>query len=194
MKNSKKNKPSRPTAVVKTVKTVKPSAPLGGRKTAQAPAREVKRIVAPSPGPVDVLAALTAEVGAVKARLLKEQESAPLGSDEEYDALRRLVNDLLERRMERVIRELMEIRGAAAALAGGAAVTEALESLLERLGAVRFDGQRLDHVDPLIHAVSRETHNPDLADGVITAALGCGFRTARGVILAKAQVAVNRRT
>ena len=116
------------------------------------------------------------------------------GSDEDYDALRRTVNDLLERRMERVVRELVEIRNAACVVPGGEAVVEALEALLERLGAVRFDAQPLDHVDPLIHAVSRETRDPALAEGVIAASLRSGFRTARGAILARAQVAVNRRT
>jgi molecular chaperone GrpE (heat shock protein) len=188
---SKKNKPVRKTAV-KVPATRKPL--KSGRQPPQTAAPKAAKAVMSAPVPGEALAALTAEVAAVKARLLKEQETAPLGSDEEYDALRRLVNDLLERRMERVVRDLVEIRNAACMVAGAEAVAQALDAVLERVGAVRFEGQRLDHVDPLIHAVSRETHELDLPDGVIAASVRSGFRTARGVILAKAQVAVNRRT
>lgn len=192
MTNSKKRKPTRPPIVKAVAKKTLSVSERRISKASGAPAKVLKAAVL-APVPVDTLHALTADVAAVKARLLKEHESLPLGSGEEYDALRRLVNDLLERRMERVVRELVDIRNAAGAVAGGATVVEALEALLERMGAVRFEGQRLDHVDPLIHAVSRETHDPSVADGAITASLRAGYRTVRGVILAKAQVAVNRR-
>ena len=193
MAKLKKSKTPRQPAVKAAVRK---STPMGGRRAPKkaVPTPKAAKAVFRPLAPGESLAALTSEVAAVKARLLREHETAPFGSDEEYDALRRLVNELLDRRMESVIRGLVEIRNAAAAAAGGEAVTESVEALLERLGAVRFEGQRLDHVDPLIHAVSRETHDPDLPDGVIAASVRAGFRTARGGILAKAQVAVNRRT
>ncbi len=193
MAQSKNHKAVRHPAVKVVAKKSLPVIGHRSPKTA-APVPKAPKAPARPAAPVDVLALLTAEVSAVKARLLKEHESAPLGSDDEYDALRRLVNDLLDRRLERAVRELVDIRNAAVEVAGGAAVAESLEALLERMGAVRFEGQRLDHVDPLIHAVGRETHDLELADGVISASLRSGFRTARGVILAKAQVAVNRRS
>lgn len=137
---------------------------------------------------------LKADVAALRAMMTKPVETLPAGPDAEVDALRRTVNDLLERRLESVVRDLVALRNAAASLAGAEAVLAGADALLTRLGAIRYDAQRLDHVDPLIHAVSRETQEADLPNGVISASLRPGFRTSRGVVLAKAQVAVNRRT
>lgn len=197
MTKSKQNKPARMSTVKIPARKTSPA--TGRKRTGSKAPRIVPSIKGRSMPPTSAepslaaLAALAADMASVKARLCGAPEAAMPGSDEEYDALRRTVNDLLERRMERVVRELVDIRNAACAVPGGEAVLEALEALLERLGAVRFDAQPLDHVDPLIHAVSRETRDPALAEGVIAASLRSGFRTARGAILARAQVAVNRR-
>ena len=137
---------------------------------------------------------LKADVAALRAVLAGQAEADPTGPDAEVDALRRTVNDLLERRLESVVRDLVALRNTAAGLTGTEAVLTAADALLARLGAVRYDAQRLDHADPLIHAISRETREADLPEGVISASLRSGFRTARGVVLAKALVAVNRRT
>jgi molecular chaperone GrpE (heat shock protein) len=51
----------------------------------------------------------------------------------------------------------------------------------------------MDVVDPLIHAVIEERQQADAPDRVILETVRPGFRTARGVVVSKAAVAVNRR-
>lgn len=145
------------------------------------------------PAEAEPLRVLRAEVAALR-EALQPRPAPAAGAVEELDAIRRTVNDLLERRMDAVVRDLVGVRQAALNLAGADELVGALDSLLSRLGAVPFEAQRLDHVDPLIHAVSREAHEPELPDGVIAASLRPGFRTARGVVLVRAQVSVNRRS
>ena len=114
---------------------------------------------------------------------------------DEVDALRRLLGDLIEGRMEAVVRELVAVRNAAAAMSNreGIEMTAQLDRLLAEVGGVKFDAELLDHVDPLIHAVSRESLDERIADGVVVECLRPGYRTGRGVVVAKALVAVNRR-
>ncbi len=109
------------------------------------------------------------------------------------DSLRRLLSELIERRMESAITDLAEVRRAAAASAAGGAVVERLDQLLEKFGAVRFEAEAMDMVDPLIHVVLEERRDAEAPDGVILEALRPGYRTGRGLVVCKAAVAVNRR-
>lgn len=180
---------------MKTATGARTAAKAGATRTAKAakPVPRRGKVLTPGDPVASALATLNAEVAALKAGLLRPPEP-PAGSSDELDAVRRTVNELLDRRMDAVIRDIVAIRQEAGALQGAEALVGALDALLVRLGAVPFQAQRFDHVDPLIHAVSRETHDADLPDGVISAALRPGFRTLRGVVVARAQVAVNRRT
>lgn len=110
------------------------------------------------------------------------------------DSLRRLLSDLIERRMETVVSDLVDVRReAAAAAADPRRVVERVDQVLESLGAVKFEGQRFDALDPLIHVAVEERHENGVPDGVIVATVRPGFRTGRGLVVCKAAVAVNRR-
>ena len=122
--------------------------------------------------------------------------SGDLGTavDASVDALRRVLGDLLERSNEAIVARLAEIRRDLAvrdATAGRG--VEGLDALLSDLGAIRFEAGLMDAVDPLIHVVVEERRVPDAPDGVIVANLRPGFRTGRGLVVARAAVAVNRR-
>ncbi len=120
---------------------------------------------------------------------------ADLALESSVDSLRRLLSELIEQRMEAVVTDLVDIRDRAVALGGGDGtdLVGRLDDLLENLGAVRFAAEPMDIVDPLIHTVIDERHQTDAPDGVIVETVRPGFRTARGVVLCKAAVAVNRR-
>src|SRR5512139_1190329 len=111
------------------------------------------------------------------------------------DSLRRLLSELIEQHMESVVRDLAHIRLDAAAIAtrDGRGLLERLDDMLERLGAIRFEAEPMDVVDPLIHAVVEERRQADAPEGVILGTVRPGFRTPRGLIACKAAVAINRR-
>jgi molecular chaperone GrpE (heat shock protein) len=117
------------------------------------------------------------------------------GLDASVDSLRRLLSELMEQRMESVIRDLVEVRREAASLAreDGQGIVARLEALLERLGAVRFEAEPLDLVDPLIHVVVDERLQANVPEGVILETLRPGYRTARGLVVSRAAVTVNQR-
>ena len=104
--------------------------------------------------------------------------------------MRRLLSELLEQRLESIARELADVRRA---LAGSdpASGIEQLDDLLDRLGAVRFSAEPLDVVDPLIHTVVAERPGNGVPRGVVLEAVRPGFRSSRGLVLAKAAVAVS---
>jgi len=106
------------------------------------------------------------------------------------DSMRRLLSELLEQRLESIARELADVRRA---LAGSdpASGIEQLDDLLDRLGAVRFSAEPLDVVDPLIHTVVAERPGNGVPRGVVVEAVRPGFRSSRGLVLAKAAVAVS---
>ncbi|MEI7435938.1 MAG: hypothetical protein WCL16_03910 [bacterium] len=108
------------------------------------------------------------------------------------DSLRRLLSELLEERSEMLTRALVIARGN---LARGAAkdALSGLDKVLEELGAMPFEAERLDYLDPSIHEVRAERHEAATPDGVIVDTLASGWRTARGVVAQRAAVAVNRR-
>ncbi len=111
------------------------------------------------------------------------------------DSMRRLLSELLERNHETVLRDLVAIR---LALADSrhpdpAVALGRVDQLMDRLGAIEFSAQKLEFVDPAIHEIKGERHEAGLPDGVVAESLRPGFRSASGVVLAKAWVAVNRR-
>jgi molecular chaperone GrpE (heat shock protein) len=128
-------------------------------------------------------------------QLAPPSNQSDAGLDASVDSLRRLLTELLEQRMESVVRDLVDVRREAAGLAGddSSRIVARLEALLERLGAVRFEAEPMDVVDPLIHVVVDERQQADVPDGLILETVRPGYRTARGLIVCKAAVAVNQR-
>jgi len=133
-------------------------------------------------------------------RQMLERMSAPLPSadaslESSVDSMRRLLTELLESRMDPVIAEVAAIRSLAASETKGRvrSVVDRLDLLLNDMGAERFEAQRLDYFDPLIHQVLAERHDADAPDRVILETFVPGYRTCRGRVVAKAGVAINRR-
>jgi molecular chaperone GrpE (heat shock protein) len=124
----------------------------------------------------------------------------PASPDETLDAaaisIRRLLSELSEQRIEAVLSRIVALRSAVEGLDSphSAAVLAGFDRLLEDLGAVRYVANPLDHLDPLIHTVAEERERADAPNGVVVDTLRPGFRSPRGIVLAKARVAVNRRT
>jgi len=152
------------------------------------------RVVAQDHSTFSAVESLRQEVTALRTQLAKYISPVATGTLEEVDALRRVLSDLMEARMNDVIRELVIIRNTAASAGGEARrVTEQMDTLLADLGAMKFEAERLEHVDPLIHTVTREVSDASLPDGVVNETIRPGFHTGRGIVVAKALVAVNRR-
>ncbi len=148
------------------------------------------------------LQAILAEIRSVKGMLqprstdgTRPAATTDAALESSVDSLRRLLSELIEQHMESVIRDLAEIRRQASIIpaGNGHALLDRLDDLLERLGAIRFEAEPMDVVDPLIHAVVEERRQADVPDGVILATVRPGFRTVRGLIACKAAVAINRR-
>jgi len=147
------------------------------------------------------LRAILEEIRSVKQMV--EKLLTPFGSEGRTEAalessvysLRRLLSELIEQQMEAVVKDLVDIRRLAAAVAQrkGTGIIERLDQVLEDLGTTRFEAEPMDVVDPLIHAVIEERQQAEAPDGVILETVRPGFRTARGVVVCKAAVAVNRR-
>lgn len=181
-----KTAPKRPVskpAVQPVKKTVKAVAKTGS------PAEKI-----PEKSTATAMESIRQEIAALRSQLGKHMAPVTTGSLEEVDAMRRVLNDLMEARMNTVIRDLVTIRNTAASAGADARrVTEQMDTLLADLGAMKFEAERLEHVDPLIHTVTREVTDPSLPDGVVTETIRPGFHTGRGIVVAKALVAVNRR-
>lgn len=98
------------------------------------------------------------------------------------DSLRRMLSELIEQRMESVVRNLVEVRREAASRTDGARerTLERLDQLLQGLGAVRFAAEPMDLVDPLIHSVVEERRVEGAPDGVILEAIGPGTAAPEG--------------
>jgi hypothetical protein len=111
------------------------------------------------------------------------------------DSLRRLLSELLERRLESVVQDLVEIRRDAATATEGNRVRALarIDRLLRDLGVLRFEAEPMDVVDPLIHTVIAGRCDDGVPDGLILEGAQPGFRSARGLVLSKAAVVVNRR-
>jgi hypothetical protein len=156
------------------------------------------------------LEALREELRGLKERVVQQTVSTPSVSTDTprvrggtdtalegaVDSLRRLLSELIEQHTESVVKELAEVRREAAATAGAgrARILDRVDHLLDTLGAVRFEAEPMDLLDPLIHVVAEERHDQRAPDGVILATLRPGYRTGRGLVVCKAGVAVNRRS
>jgi hypothetical protein len=156
------------------------TAPSGTEPQLEAISKELRAVktmvqhLVPPPRPTDTSTADTLLEGAV-------------------NSLRRLLSELIEDRMEAVVRDLAQVRSeATSASDGGARVVARLDQLLESLGALKFEARRFDAVDPLIHVAVEERNEKGIPDGVVLATVRPGFRSGRGVVLCKAAVAVNR--
>lgn len=164
---------------------------------AKAPARQpsTTRTRSTKSSDIATLLAEIAELRTVIESTRAAERSSPSTSTDEIESIRRVLSDVIECRMESVLGQIVAIRNTAVAIESeeGRRVVEQLDKLLNDLGATRFTAEPLEHVDPLIHVVARETHNARMPDGVVAETVRPGFATGRGVILAKALVAVNRR-
>jgi molecular chaperone GrpE (heat shock protein) len=164
-----------------------------------------RRVIGNAPAPQGTepqLQAITKEIRTVKT-MLQQLVPPPRSTDTStadtileaaVNSLRRLLSELIEDRMEAVVRDLAQVRSEATSAAsegGGRAVTR-LDQLLESLGALKFEARRFDAIDPLIHVAVEERHEEGIPDGVVLATVRPGFRSARGAVLCKAAVAVNR--
>jgi molecular chaperone GrpE (heat shock protein) len=127
-------------------------------------------------------------------QLVTPVSATDAGLDATVDSLRRLLSELIEQRLESVIRDLADIRREAAgtAVQDGSRLLARLDELLESLGAVRFEAEPMDLVDPLIHVVVAERQQADVPAGVILETLRPGYRTSRGLVVCKAAVAVSQ--
>ena len=151
-----------------------------------------------APAPEATTQAVLAELASLRRTM--ERMSAPLPSGDAslengVDSMRRLLTELLESRLDPVITEVAAIRTLAASEAEGksGSVVDRLDLLLNDLGAVRFEAQRLDYYDPLIHQVLSERQDAGAPDRVVLETVVPGYRTQRGRVVAKAGVAINRR-
>jgi molecular chaperone GrpE (heat shock protein) len=147
----------------------------------------------PDSGIVEILQEIRG-LKAVVERLVTPQVEIDAGLDATVDSLRRLLSELIEQRLESVVRDLADIRREAASMnvENGSGLVARLDGLLESLGAVRFEAEPMDLVDPLIHTVVAERHQADVPAGVIVETLRPGYRTSRGMIVSKAAVAVSQ--
>jgi len=157
-------------------------------RPAAKPAAAAPAAVEPQP---DLLREIR-EVRALVAQLLAPPPSGDAALESGVDSLRRVLSELLEARLESVAAGLAVIRAMAAR--NDARLLDRVDRLLDELGAVRFEAVRLEHLDPLIHQVAGERAEAGAPDGTVLATVQPGHRTARGVVLAKATVIVNRRT
>jgi hypothetical protein len=140
---------------------------------------------------------ILAELASLRRMFEKISAPPPSGDaslESSVDSMRRLLTELIESRMDPVIAEVAAVRSLAASETEGKdSVVDRLDLLLNDMGAVRFEAQRLDYYDPLIHQVLTERRDADAPDRVILETVVPGYRTSRGRVVAKAGVAINRR-
>jgi molecular chaperone GrpE (heat shock protein) len=196
-------------------KSTKGAAAVGGNRvakaeSAKAPAVEVRREppatetrpaaapIASAQAPDAATQGVLAELAALR-RMLERLSAPPPTADAALesgvDSMRRLLTELLESRMDPVIAEVAAIRSLAASETKGKvrSVVDRLDLLLNDMGAVRFEAQRLDYFDPLIHQALAERQDANAPDRVVLETVVPGYRTCRGRVVAKAGVAINRR-
>ena len=149
------------------------------------PARIVAQPAAPAPQ-------ILAELKALRALLQPSAPSAPTSADHVLESgvtsIRRLLSELLEQQTHWILARLVALRETAA---DAPRVAKQIDSLLDELGAVRFQAEALDYVDPLVHTVVEERPNPEMTEGLIVETVRAGYRTGVGAVLAKACVAVS---
>jgi len=178
--------------------TAETPAPQRTRRVARPPKVVARQPAARAPkSEAATVAAILGELRGMKAlvhQLVAPPHDGDAAVEESVDSLRRLLSELIERRMESVVKDLVDVRREAAAATDGALgrIVKRLDTLLDNLGAVRFDAEPMDIVDPLIHVVVNERHDAAAPDGVILETVQPGYRSARGLVLCKASVTVNR--
>jgi hypothetical protein len=156
--------------------------------------KSVKRAPAAKPGttsraPIDALVRELATLRAtVEKQLVAPSATSPM---DEVNAIRRVLTDILENRSILFLQKLASIRQVVPLSSRD--ILDRIDALMEDMGAITFDAERLEHLDPVIHSVGREVSDPQLPDGVIVETLHPGCRTARGQVLTKARVSINRR-
>jgi hypothetical protein len=135
------------------------------------------------------------ELRAMVERTVRPPATADSTLEAGVDSLRRLLSEVMEQRLENHMAGLIDLRIAAVSsdCDDATTLTAHIDRLLYEMGAIRFEADRMDYVDPLIHEIVAEHHEAGMPDGVVVETLLPGFRTARGAIVAKAHVAVNRR-
>jgi hypothetical protein len=169
------------------------------KKAAVAP-RAVRRQVAKRAGTraTVTLQDVAGEIGALRAAIERNLQAAgsDLAQEGEVAAVRRVLGDLMESRVESILRRLVAVRVLAAARGGAAApaLLAAIDPLIMELGGLRFDAPALDFFDPLIHRIVGERRDDARPDGIVLEMVQPGWRTARGALLEKAAVTVNRRS
>jgi hypothetical protein len=141
--------------------------------------------------PTSPINVLIKELSTLRTTIEKQSPLLPANSSDEVDAIRRVLGDIIENRMTGFLQKLAAIRHSIPPQARD--TLDRMDSLMEEMGAVTFDAERLEHLDPVIHIVGREVQDPKLPDGVIVETLHSGCRTARGQVLTKAIVSINRR-
>ena len=170
----------------------KRSAGNSGSRTTPAATAPVRKTAIPAEAPGAMLQAIEALRVLVQSRL-----PAPVSGDQalegSVDSLRRLLSELVEARTESVARDVADVRSLAVKTGAQPGLVEAFDALLAKLGALRFEARRLDFVDPLIHRAVADRADAGAADGVILEAVQPGYKTARGIVLSRADVVVNRR-
>jgi hypothetical protein len=198
---AEKEKKTRKTAAAATKKAASTKTRRSTAKTAKpaAQAKTQKKAPPAKKAAADSTKEILAEVRSIKEMVGQIVPSAGDPHDvvdSSADALRRLLSDLIERRLESVIKGVAEVRGVVPSLKSPEAepIVTRLDTLLGDLGAIRYEGERLDFMDPLIHNVAGERSDKDAPDGAILETVRPGYRTARGMIVAKADVVVNRRS
>jgi GrpE protein len=164
------------------------------RKTVPQPEAPAPRATRSSSDAGDTVLRQLGELKAMVAQLLTPTVRDDDGLEGSVDSLRRLLSELIEERMETTLTELVRLRQDAAAPtdANRGRLVQRLDDVLATLGAVRFDAEPLDLVDPLIHTIVEERHAQGHPEGVILQMLRPGYRTARGRLLCKAAVVVSQ--
>jgi hypothetical protein len=143
----------------------------------------------------DYTADMMAELQAMRGLMERWANPAAQGDtdmDKGMDVIRRLLGDLVDARMEEVLKRLAGIVSLAAAK-GHEEVVEALESVLADAGVIRFSPACLDFPDLFICRIAGDRADDAAAEGAIVDVVEPGYRTARGTVLAKAAVIINRR-
>ena len=186
----------------RTKRTVTTSERKSGGSPAVKQARAKRPQTAASSKPVDAAAPIGTRLRAIENTVAEIHKllMPPLAAasdrplEASVDSLRRLLSELVEQRMEAVVRDLVEIRRQAASRTADATqrTLDRLDDVLHALGAVRFEAEPMDVVDPLIHSVTEERRAEEAPEGVIVATVAPGYRSGRGLVLCKAAVAVSR--
>ena len=189
---AKKNSQAKARKTIRTT-AVKPLQPTRHPAIKSALSRKRAAVGKPASSSGSPISALITELASLRASIDKRSPTLNhAGPMDEVDVIRRVLADIMENRMSAFLQRLACIRQSIPVQSQD--VLDRMDALMQDMGAVAFEAERLEHLDPVIHSVGREVHDPQLPDGVIAGTLHPGFRTAQGQILSKALVSINRRT